>query len=28
VADDRRVGGSLFHIYRDVRFSKDKLRDR
>jgi uncharacterized protein (TIGR02453 family) len=24
VADDRPVGGSLFRIYRDVRFSKDK----
>ena len=24
VADDRTVGGSLFRIYRDVRFSKDK----
>lgn len=23
-ADDRKVGGSLFRIYRDVRFSKDK----
>lgn len=24
VADDRTVGGSLFRIYRDIRFSKDK----
>ena len=24
VADPRRVGGSIFRIYRDVRFSKDK----
>ena len=24
VADPRRTGGSLFRIYRDVRFSKDK----
>ncbi|MGH2727120.1 MAG: DUF2461 family protein, partial [Actinomycetota bacterium] len=24
VADPRPVGGSLFRIYRDVRFSKDK----
>lgn len=24
VADDRPVGGSLFRIYRDIRFSKDK----
>jgi len=24
IADDRPVGGSLFRIYRDVRFSKDK----
>jgi uncharacterized protein (TIGR02453 family) len=24
VADDRPVGGSLFRIYRDVRFAKDK----
>ena len=24
VADDRPVGGSVFRIYRDVRFSKDK----
>src|SRR5919201_3830426 len=24
VADDRPVGGSLFRIYRDVRFSRDK----
>lgn len=24
VADDRKVGGSLMRIYRDVRFSKDK----
>lgn len=24
VADDRRSGGSLFRIYRDVRFAKDK----
>jgi uncharacterized protein (TIGR02453 family) len=24
LADDRRSGGSLFRIYRDVRFSKDK----
>ncbi len=23
-ADDRKIGGSLFRIYRDVRFSKDK----
>lgn len=27
VADPRPVGGSLFRIYRDVRFSKDILRD-
>src|SRR6187401_2919255 len=24
IADSRRMGGSLFRIYRDVRFSKDK----
>ena len=24
VADERKVGGSLFRIHRDVRFSKDK----
>ncbi len=24
VADDRKVGGSIFRIFRDVRFSKDK----
>ena len=24
IADDRTVGGSLFRIYRDTRFSKDK----
>lgn len=24
-ADDRKVGGSLFRIHRDVRFSKDKI---
>ena len=27
VADPRPVGGSLFRIYRDVRFSKDNRRD-
>ena len=27
IADPRPVGGSLFRIYRDVRFSKDKRRD-
>jgi uncharacterized protein (DUF2461 family) len=28
VADDRPSGGSLFRIYRDVRFSKHNNRDR